>query len=198
MRVGKVSRETTIPPDRCPSMRFIGAMVIALFYVRMAFAGAVYTWLPESPDGCCRGTLELSDEAFRAGEAIWQPGNPPDSAPMLRFDFEGQFRVPHGSETRTLPLIINFAPGPAGDPCCAWDIHIATRGKELVGRLRITTENDDIIMSGDDGSWQVDLAGSDRVVSGTICANSPAFPPCPGGRGRWVLTTPSQQAQAAE
>ncbi len=170
-------------------LTLLGLAVVSL--TRAAEASAVYAWVPEDPNGCCRGVLELSDAAFLAGGASWTPGFPLDANPVERFHFEGRFKVTDfhpvatGSE-RDVDLVVTFAATPETARCCAWDFQLSVKGDGLSGRLRVTTQNDDIILTGTPAGWIIERAGSDAITSGVICGSG-ANAACVGDRGRWVL-----------
>lgn len=167
---------------------------MSLFMSTAASASAVYAWVPDDPNGCCRGVLKISDAAFAAGEAHWTPGSPLDTNPVERFYFEGRFRagafhpaaIAAGGDVE---LIVNFAATPETSRCCAWDFQLRTEANGLAGRLRVTTQNDDTILSGANGRWRIERAGSDAISSGVICGDD-AQTPCVRDTGRWVLISP--------
>jgi hypothetical protein len=178
-------------------MRFTFLMALgltALCFARPADASAVYAWVPEDPNGCCRGVLELSDAAYLAGGASWTPGFPQDGNPVERFHFEGRFKVSDLHPTsltgvaaeRGVDLVVSFAATPETERCCAWDFQLEVDGKGLRGRLRVTAQNDDVILAGTDAGWKIERAGSDAISSGVICGAG-SNQPCVGDRGRWVL-----------
>jgi hypothetical protein len=175
-------------------MRLAFLKVLSLAVVSLssaAEASAVYAWISEDPEGCCRGVLELSDEAFHAGGASWTPGFPLDANPVERFHFEGRFKVSDFHPTaagpeRDVDLVVTFAATPDTARCCAWDFQLSVKGEGLSGRLRVTTQNDDIILAGTPMDWSIERAGSDAIASGVICGAG-ANRGCVGDRGRWVL-----------
>jgi hypothetical protein len=186
-------RETNHRSGRSRVMRLavlIFAGLAAASLARTAEASAVFAWVPDDPNGCCKGVLELSDEAFLAGGASWTPGFPLDANPVERFHFEGRFKVrdlqPATEAERDVDLIVSFAATPETARCCGWDFQLNVQGEGLSGRLRVTTQNDDIIMSGGAGGWNIERAGSDAISSGVICGAG-ASAACTGARGRWVL-----------
>lgn len=177
---------------------FILFMVAGLVLARAASASAVYAWVPEDPESCCRGVLELSDAAFLAGEAIWTPGHPLDANPVERFHFEGRFKTgalhPTAAQEQEVELVVTFAATPETARCCAWDFQLRVAGDGLTGRLRVTTQNDDIILAGSDAGWQIAHAGSDAISYGVICGDT-APAPCLRDRGRWVLVSAPRGVQ---
>lgn len=185
-------------------MRLYFAIVSLFALPTAALASAKYAWVPEDPSSCCRGVLELSDEAFVAGAASWTPGFPDEGMPVERFHFDGRFKVSDlhpatvtaGAE-KDVELVVRFAAAPETTTlCCAWDFQLKVDGEGLSGRLRVTTENDDIIMVGTEKGWSIARAGSDALASGVICGvGEPST--CIGGRGRWVLISAPAQATNA-
>ncbi|MGE4063523.1 MAG: hypothetical protein AB7E79_09160 [Rhodospirillaceae bacterium] len=175
-------------------MRFILFLLTCLASValaRGAAASAVYAWVPVDPTGCCRGILELSDDAYRAGVASFTPDMSPDLNPVARFHFEGRFKVADlqpiaAGPEQEVELNVMARPGLPG--CCAWEIQLQIDGKQLKGRLRVTAPNDDVILSSSGNGWRIERAGSDAVSSGVICGSGAAHP-CNGDRGQWVLVT---------
>lgn len=170
--------------------RCILFILTALFFSRTAAASAVYAWVPDDPKGCCRGVMELSDAAYASGGAIWTPDKP-DANSVERFHFEGRFKVSalHPAampDSGDVELIVSFAATPDTARCCAWDFALRVVGNGLAGRLRVSTQNDDIILSGTETGWQIERAGSNAISSGTICGTG-ANTPCLNGSGRWVL-----------
>jgi hypothetical protein len=173
-------------------VRFIFLILVAVFLLtRPAGAAAIYSWVPDDPNGCCRGVLELSDSAYASGAATWTPGQPLDETPVERFHFEGRFKVgqmhPASTASNTdVELAVTFAATPETARCCSWDFALRVAGTGLSGRLRVTTQNDDIILSGTETGWKIERAGSNAVASGTICGLGSDIA-CLNGSGRWVL-----------
>lgn len=174
------------------SARFIFFILTAAFFLSPAArASVVYAWVPDDPNGCCRGVIELSDAAYASGAVTWTPAQPPDGNPVERFYFEGRFKVGQmhpasSSDSPEVNLVVSFAATPETRRCCAWDFALRVAGTGLSGRLRVTTQNDDIILSGTDAGWKIERAGSDAVTSGTICGTGSATA-CLNGGGRWLL-----------
>ncbi|MGE3334177.1 MAG: hypothetical protein AB7I36_11070 [Rhodospirillaceae bacterium] len=172
--------------------RFIFLILAAtLLLHRTANASVVYAWVPDDPNGCCRGVLELSDAAYESGGAAWTPGQPLDGNPVERFHFEGRFKVGamHPASTASgsdIDLVVSFAATPETARCCAWDFALNVTGTGLAGRLRVTTQNDDVILSGTAAGWTIERAGSDAIASGTICGIGAEIA-CLNSGGRWVM-----------
>lgn len=192
-----VTFETKPAPHRCMSMRYarfiLLILVSTLLLGRGAQASVVYAWVPDDPSGCCRGIIELSDAAYASGGATWTPGQPLEGNPVERFYFEGRFKVGamHPASTANagdIDLVVSFAATPETARCCAWDFALRVAGAGLSGRLRVTTQNDDIILSGTEAGWKIERAGSDAIASGTICGTG-SDTACLNGSGRWVLIT---------
>ena len=173
---------------RFPHLCWVG--FAAFLSPHAANASAVYAWVPDDPTSCCRGVLELSDAAYAAGGAVWQLGAPIENAPIERFHFEGRFKTgplhPTASANDEIEISIAFAASPPQALCCAWNFELRVSGDGLTGRFRVTTQNDDVIMSAHDGAWELERAGSDAVPSGVVCGRD-APHPCLGDRGKWVL-----------
>jgi len=172
-------------------MLFQHLLALAVFLApQAANASAVYAWIPNDPASCCRGVLELSDAAYAAGGVSWQPGAPLDSASVERFHFEGRFKTgplhPTALAGDEIEISIAFAASPPSALCCAWNFELRVAGEGLTGRFRVTTQNDDVIMSARDGVWELERAGTDAVPSGVVCGQG-APRPCLRSRGKWVL-----------
>ena len=101
-------------------MRLCLALAAMFALPHAALASAKYAWVPEDPDACCRGVLELSDEAFVSGAASWTPGFPNEGIPVERFHFDGRFKVaelhPTAAATadaeKDVELVVRFAATP--------------------------------------------------------------------------------------
>jgi hypothetical protein len=173
------------------SARFMLLILPAtLLLHRGAIASVVYAWVPDDPNGCCRGVIELSDAAYASGGATWTPRQPVAGNPIERFHFEGRFKVGALNPASTadageIDLIVSFAATPETAGCCAWDFELRVAGNGLTGRLRVTTQNDDVILSGTEAGWKIERAGSDALASGTICGLG-SDTACLNGSGRWV------------
>lgn len=183
---------------RLPHFVFL-CLAVAVLAPRTTAASAKYAWVPEDPNACCRGVLELSDEAFLAGGATWTPGFPLEGNPVERFHFEGRFKVSElqpasSAAERDVDLVVTFAATPETARCCAWDFQLRVAGDGLTGRLRVTTQNDDIVLSSVNGAWRIERAGSDAVTSGSVCGTG-APSPCTGDRGKWVLISSPNRLQ---
>lgn len=185
-------------------LRAYPTLAAALLLPNAAYAAATYAWVPDDPNGCCRGVLELSDDAFASGRASWTPSFPAEGNPVERFHFDGRFKVtdlqPKAAVTKDaekdVELVVRFASTPDAAPCCAWDFQLKVDGAGLSGRLRVTTQNDDIILVGTEKSWQIERAGSDALSSGVICGPD-GTTACSSGRGRWVLISAPGREQRA-
>jgi len=157
-----------------------------------ADATAVYSWVPDDRAGCCRGQLEISDEAYFAAQAAWQHDKPSAVVPIERFFFEGRFTVldelKRNPENPTLEITVSLmlAAEPASERCCEWDIQLRITETGLEGQARLKTKGDEIVISGDSEQWAVDIAKSDVLPSGIICGVQPKSL-CGNARGRWVL-----------
>lgn len=159
-----------------------------------ASAKAIYAWVPDDREACCRGILELSDDAYFAGQAAWTQGTPAPF-PVERFFFEGRFTVldelKRNPENPTLVITVtgNLASQPDAERCCEWDIQVrVTETGGLEGRARLKTKTDEIVMSGTGDQWTLDLARSDILPSGIVCGAAPKTT-CSSATGRWVLVS---------
>lgn len=169
--------------------------VAALVRAGDAHAKAIYAWVPDDREGCCRGMLELSDEAYFAGQAAWQNGTPVAAVPVERFFFEGRFTVldelKRNPENPTLLITVNanLAAQPEKERCCEWDIQVrVTETGGLEGHARLKTKSDEIVMSGTADQWGLDQARSDILPSGIICGIAPKTT-CSSATGRWMLVS---------
>lgn len=166
-----------------------------------AAAKATYSWVPDDRSGCCRGQIEISDEAYFAAQASWRHDQTPVAVPVERFIFEGRFTVldelKRNPENPTLDVTVNpvLAAEPASERCCEWDIQVRITETGLEGHMRVKTKGDEVAISGDSDQWGVDLAKSDVLPSGIICGAQPKGA-CANARGRWVLiSAPTAPAQ---
>lgn len=159
-----------------------------------ADAKAVYAWVPDDRAGCCRGVLEISDEAYFAGQAAWQHDKPVPTTAVERFFFEGKFTVldelKRNPENPTMEITVstNLSAKDA-EHCCEWDIQVrVTETGGLEGGVRIKTKADEIVMSGTAEQWGLDRARSDVLPSGIVCGLAPKTP-CTRAGGRWMLVS---------
>ncbi len=166
----------------------------ALLGVQPAEAKATYAWVPDDRAGCCRGVLEISDEAYFAGQAAWQSGQPAGPVAVERFFFEGRFTVldelKRNPENPTMEVTVstNLA---AQEPehCCEWDLQVKVNETGgLDGHLRLKTKADEIVMSGSGDQWGLDRARSDVLPSGIVCGLAPKTS-CSRAGGRWMLVS---------
>lgn len=171
------------------------ALVLAGFLVLAPFgasAKAVYSWVPDDRAGCCRGVLEISDEAYFAGHAAWKSGEGADSMEIERFIFEGSFRVLDerklNPEHPTIDIHVNtvLAHEPPDARCCEWDIEVRITPTGLEGHTRLKTKGDAVSLSGEGDYWGMDLVRSDFLPSGIVCGEAPKGE-CANAGGRWVL-----------
>ena len=157
-------------------------------------AKATYAWVPDDRAGCCRGVIELSDEAYFAGQAAWQSGQPAPTVAVERFFFEGRFTVldelKRNPENPTMEVMVqtNLAQQPEQDRCCEWDIQVKVTETGLEGHARLQTKSDAVAMSGTGDQWVLDSARSDVIPSGIICGIAPKTT-CSSAGGRWVLVS---------
>jgi hypothetical protein len=157
-----------------------------------AEAKAIYAWVPDDRAACCRGILEISDEAYFAGQAAWRNGDAAPSPPIERFFFEGRFTVldelKRNPENPTLEIIVstNLAAQPAAERCCEWDIRVRITETGLDGQIRLKTKSDEVVMSGTGEQWGLDRAYSDVIPSGIVCGVAPKTT-CSRASGRWML-----------
>lgn len=173
----------------------ISSLVLAtgLLLAAPASAEAIYAWVPDDRGGCCRGQIELTDEAYFAGLAAWKNGDQQTTVPVERFFFEGRFTVldelKRNPENPTLEITVSpvLAAQPVEDRCCEWDIEVrVTPTGGLEGHTRLKTKSDEVALSGESDYWQVDLAKSDVLPSTIICGEEPKGD-CANARGRWML-----------
>lgn len=166
----------------------------ALAYPGDAHAKAIYAWVPDDRGGCCRGTLEISDEAYFAGVAAAQHGKPALPLAVERFFFEGRFTVldelKRNPENPTMLVTVStsLASQPEAERCCEWDIEVRITEAGLEGRARLKTKSDEVAMSGTAEQWGLDLARSDVIPSGVVCGVAPKTR-CSSATGRWVLVS---------
>jgi hypothetical protein len=172
----------------------IVVLAAALFFSGSAHAKAIYAWVPDDRAGCCRGVLEISDEAYFAAEAAWQHGQPAPNLAVERFFFEGRFTVldeqKRNPENPTLEVTVstNLTSQADAERCCEWDIQVRITELGLEGHARMKTKSDEIRMSGTSDQWGVDLARSDVVPSGLVCGVAPKTT-CSSATGRWMLVS---------
>lgn len=166
----------------------------ALLRAGDAHAKAVYAWVPDDRAGCCRGVLEISDEAYFAGQAAWQNDKPAASIAIERFFFEGRFTVldelKRNPENPTMEITVstNLAAQDA-EHCCEWDLQVrVTETGGLDGHLRLKTKADEVVMSGSGDQWGLDRARSDILPSGIVCGLAPKTS-CSRAGGRWMLVS---------
>ncbi len=159
-----------------------------------AHAKAVYAWVPDDRAGCCRGVLEISDEAYFAGQAAWQNDKPAPAVAVERFFFEGKFTVldelKRNPENPTMEVTVsvNLA-AQDSEHCCEWDLQVrVTETGGLDGHVRLKTKADEIVMSGENDQWGLDRARSDVLPSGIVCGLAPKTS-CSRAGGRWMLVS---------
>lgn len=178
---------------RTSTLVFASFLALTAIYAGAAQAKATYAWVPDDRAGCCRGVLELSDEAYFAGQAAWQSGQPATVA-VERFFFEGRFTVldelKRNPENPTMEVMVqtNLAQQPEQDRCCEWDIQVKVTETGLEGHARLKTKSDSIVMTGTADQWALESARSDVIPSGIICGVAPKTP-CSSAGGRWVLVS---------
>lgn len=169
-------------------------LATAVFFTNSAQAKAIYAWVPDDRAGCCRGVLEISDEAYYAAQAAWQHDKPTAAIPIERFFFEGKFTVldeqKRNPENPTLEVTVstNLSSKPDTERCCEWDIQLKLTELGLEGHARMKTKSDELVMSGTSDQWGVDLARSDVVPSGLVCGVAPKTT-CSSATGRWMLVS---------
>ncbi len=177
------------------------SLFFVCFFVAAAFARigdaqakAIYAWVPDDRGGCCRGTLEISDEAYFAGVAAAQHGKPALPLAVERFFFEGRFTVldelKRNPENPTMLVTVStgLAAQPEAERCCEWDIEVRVTDAGLEGHARLKTKSDEVRMSGTSDQWGLDLARSDVIPSGVVCGIAPKAR-CSSATGRWVLVS---------
>jgi hypothetical protein len=166
----------------------------ALTHPGNAQAKAIYAWVPDDRGGCCRGTLEISDEAYFAGTAAAKHGDPAPPLAIERFFFEGRFTVldelKRNAENPTMLVTVstNLAAQPEAERCCEWDIQVRITETGLEGHARLKTKSDEVAMSGTADQWGLDLARSDVIPSGVVCGVAPKAR-CSSATGRWMLVS---------
>lgn len=169
-------------------------ILAALFGASRADAKAIYAWVPDDRGGCCRGVLELSDEAYYAGQASWQHDKAAPVVPIERFFFEGRFTVldelKRNPENPTMEVTVstNLAAQVEAERCCEWDVQVRITETGLEGRVRLKTKSDEVVLSGTSDQWGLDRARSDVVPSGIVCGIAPKGI-CSGATGRWMLVS---------
>jgi hypothetical protein len=181
-------------------MKRISLFLLALFCAGAvlaaddAHAKAVYAWVPDDRAGCCRGVLEISDEAYFAGQAAWQHDKAGPAVQVERFFFDGRFTVldelKRNPENPTMEVTVstNLAAQDA-EHCCEWDLQVRiTETGGLDGHLRLKTKADEIVMSGAGDQWSLDRARSDVLPSGIVCGLAPKTS-CSRAGGRWMLVS---------
>ena len=168
--------------------------VAALLGTNPSQAKAIYAWVPDDRAGCCRGVLEISDEAYFAGIAATKHDTPAPKLAIERFFFEGRFtvldelkRTPE-NPTMVVTVSTNLAAQPENERCCEWDIEVRITETGLEGHARLKTKSDAVVMSGNSEQWGLDLARSDVVPSGLVCGVAPKTT-CSGATGRWMLVS---------
>ncbi|MGE4063522.1 MAG: hypothetical protein AB7E79_09155 [Rhodospirillaceae bacterium] len=175
---------------------FVSVMVLSVACINAggAFAKAVYAWVPDDRAGCCRGVLEVSDEAYYAAQAAWQHDRPVPMPAIERFFFEGRFTVldelKRNPENPTLDVTVstNLTAQPESERCCEWDIQLKITETGLEGRIRLKTRSDEVVMSGAVDQWGLDRARSDVIPSGIVCGIAPKTT-CSRATGRWMLVS---------
>lgn len=169
-------------------------LVAAVLGAHDAHAKAIYAWVPDDRGGCCRGVIEISDEAYYAGQVAWQHDKPAPVAPIERFFFEGRFTVldelKRNPENPTLEITVstNLAAQPEAERCCEWNIQLRITETGLEGSVRMKTKSDEIVMSGTADQWGLDRARSDVIPSGIVCGIAPKTT-CSSATGRWMLVS---------
>lgn len=159
-----------------------------------AHAKAIYAWVPDDRAGCCRGVVEISDEAYFAAQAAWRHAQSAPNVAIERFFFEGRFTVldeqKRNPENPTLEVTVstNLTSQPDDERCCEWDIQLKITELGLEGHARIKTKSDEVVMSGTNDQWGVDVARSDVVPSGLVCGVAPKTT-CSSATGRWMLVS---------
>ena len=173
-------------------MRRFLPLISVLFFAAPAQAKAIYAWVPDDRASCCRGILEISDDAYFAGQAAWKSGAAAAPAPVERFFFEGRFTVLDerksnpANPTIDVTVSANLAAQPESERCCEWDIAVRITETGLEGHARLKTKTDEVVMTGAGDQWGLDQARSDVVPSGNVCGAGPK-PACSSATGRWVL-----------
>jgi hypothetical protein len=169
-------------------------LAAAVFSACEARAKAIYAWVPDDRAGCCRGVLEISDEAYYAGQAAWQHDKPTPTVAIERFFFEGRFTVldelKRNPENPTLEVTVstNLAAQPEAERCCEWNIQLRVTETGLEGQVRLKSKSDEIVMSGNSDQWGLDRARSDVIPSGIVCGTAPKST-CSSATGRWMLVS---------
>jgi hypothetical protein len=169
-------------------------LLAAVGAAAQAQAKAVYAWVPDDRAGCCRGILEISDEAYFAGQAEWRHDAPARPPAVEWFFFEGRFTVldelKRNPENPTLEVTVstNLTAQPEAERCCEWDIRVRVTDLGLEGAVRLRTKSDEVVMSGSGDQWGLERARSDVVPSGLVCGISPKTT-CSRATGRWVLVS---------
>jgi len=169
--------------------------IAALLCSGPASAKAIYAWVPDDRGGCCRGVLEISDEAYYAGVAAWKNGIDAPKPAIERFFFEGRFTVldelKRNAENPTMEITVNtsLAAQEGAERCCEWDIDVrVTETGGLDGHARLKTKSDEVVMSGTADQWGLDRARSDVLPSGIVCGVAPKNS-CSSAGGRWMLVS---------
>jgi len=168
--------------------------ISGMFLALPAHAKAIYAWVPDDRASCCRGILEISDEAYFAGQAAWKSGAGTAPVSVERFFFEGRFTVLDerksnpANPTIDVTVSASLAAQPESERCCEWDIAVRITDTGLAGHARLKTKTDEVVMTGTAEQWGLDKAHSDVIPSGNVCGTPPK-PTCASATGRWVLVS---------